>query len=114
MTFAELKQADRVEVSYMYLLCNLSLYKQRLEKITLYRKKNDKGRLVSSVTCYLLDNSNNIHTLYFRLYDEDYLWFCSAVAEDFPKTTLEDLTAEEDKLVKKGGGQNDIQPSVET
>lgn len=115
MTYAELKKEERCEVAYLYMLCNLHLYKQKLEKITLYRKRNDKGRYVASITCYLADSNNNLHTLYFRLYDEQYLWFMCAVAEDFPEIAFEDLTPEEFKLVKTGGGENnDVQASEET
>ena len=115
MTIAELQKEERCEVAYIYMMCNLCLYKQKLEKITLYRKRNDKGQYVASITCYLSDSNNNLHTLYFRLYDEQYLWFCTAVAEDFPKIEFEDLTPEEFKLVKtKGGGNNDVQTSSET
>lgn len=115
MTNAELKKMERCDVAYLYLLCNLQLYKQKLEKITLYRKRGDKGRYVASVTCYLADYNNNLHTLYFRLYDEQYLWFLCAVQADFPEVEFEDLTPEEFKVVKTDGGeQNDIQTSEET
>lgn len=114
MTYAELKKEDRCEVAYIYLMCNLNLYRQRLEKITLFRKVSDAGRYVSSITCYLADSKNNLHTLYFRLYDEEYLWFICAVQNDFPDICFEDLTPEEYKMVKtEGSGQNDLQTGEE-
>lgn len=114
MKFSEIKDKQRCEIAYLYLLCNLQLFKQRVEKITLYRKKNDKGRYVSSITCYLADKENNLHTIFFRLYDDDYLWFLCAVQEDFSDTEFEDLTPEEFKIVKvKGGVKDDFQASEE-
>lgn len=115
MTYADLNNQDRSEVAFIYLMCNLNLYKQRIEKITLYRRRNDRGRYVASVTCYLIDFNNNLHTLHFRLYDEQYLFFLCAVQNEFSEVAFEDLTPEEFKLVKtEGGGKNDVQTSSET
>jgi len=111
MTFTELKKTDRCEVAYLSMLCNLVRFKQRIDKITLYRKRNEKGRYVANITCYLCDIYNNIHPFYVRLFDEEYLWFLCAVADDFPEVELEDLTAEKDKV---GGVDNDLQASEET
>ncbi len=114
MTYKEIEKEDRCEVAYLYLIAKMRLYREKLEKVTLYRKVNKNGRYVSNITCYISDNTEDIKTLFFRLYDEEYLWFLCAVQEDFPEVAFEDLTPEKYKLVKTGGEQNDIQTSSET
>ena len=114
MTYKEIEKENRCEVAYLFLISKIRLYKEKLEKVTLFRKLNSYGRYVSNITCYISDTSNNIKTLFFRLYDAEYLWFMCAVQEDFPEVAFEDLTPEEYKIVKTGGVENDVQTSTET
>lgn len=105
MRLAEAKKMERNEVAYNLLLCKMIIYKEQLEKVTLYRRHNKNGRLLADVVCYLTDNSGNTHVEKFRLYDDEYLWILTAFEQDFPEVDFEDLTADKDKLVK----DNDIQ-----
>lgn len=114
ISYKNIEKEDRCEVAYLYLISKVRLYNEKLEKVTLFRKPNSYGRYVSNITCYISDSGNNIKTLFFRLYDEEYLWFMCAVAEDFPEVAFEDLTPEEYKLVKTGGVDSDVQASEET
>ena len=100
MRYTEVKKMEQQEVVYHLLLFKLVMYKEQLEKVTLFRKKNAKGRLISSVTCYLSDCNGNTHMEHYRLYDNEYLWFVCALQQDFPDLDFKDLTTDESKAVK--------------
>ena len=100
MTYAEMKKMDRAEVTFIFMMSKMIIYREKINRVTLLRQPNGKGRLVSSIVVYLTDKNQNLHQLNFRLYDEQYLWFMCALAEDFPHVKFEDLTPEEYKLVK--------------
>ena len=112
ITYKESENMELSEIAYLYLISNLRLFNQHLEKMTLYRNKNRSGQIVSSITCYLAGKGKNFHTLYFRLYDDDYLWFLNSIAHDFPNVNLIDLS-EESHVSETGGVQNDVQTSTE-
>lgn len=112
--YKEIEKMDRCDVAYLLTISGMRLYKRTIEKITLYRKPNNKGRYVSSIGIYTSDPGNNTHTLFFRLYDDEYIWFLNAITHDFPEVQLEDFTEEKYKLMQtEGGGQNDVQASEE-
>ncbi len=112
LTYKETEKMELSEIAHMYLISNLRLFNQHLEKMTLYRNKNRSGQIVSSITCYLAGKGKNFHTLYFRLYDDDYLWFLNSVSREFPNVTFIDLS-EESHASETEGVQNDVQTSTE-
>ena len=115
MDYKELETMDRCDVAYIYAISSMRLYSRKIEKVTLYRKPNNKGRYVSTIGIYFSDSSDNTHTQYFKLYDDEYIWFLNAISNDFPTVPLEDLTEEKYKVVKtKAGEQHDVQASSET
>ena len=115
MDYKELEKMDRYNAAYLYTISRMRLYRRTIEKITLYRKPNSKGRYVSSISIYFSDPAENTHTQYFKLYDDEYIWLLNAIAHDFPEVQIEDLTEERYKVVKTDGGrQNDVQASEET
>lgn len=92
--YAELEKLDRCDVAYLFAITSMRLYRRTIEKITLFRKANNKGRSVTSITVYYSDPANNTHTQFFKLYDDEYMWFLNRFSHDFPEVSLEDLTAE--------------------
>ena len=100
MTLQEMQKMDRWEVIYCLLLSNMTLYKMTLDKISLMRRKNVKGRYLSDFVFYLHDNSDNTHVYKYRVFDDEYLWLCTALSNDFPDIELIDLTDEQYKVVK--------------
>lgn len=113
--YKEIEKMDRCDVAYLYAISSMRLYRRTIEKMTLYRKPNNKGRYIANISIYFSDPANNTHTQYFKLYDDEYIWFLNAIAQDFPEVHLEDLTPENYKLVKtEEGVQNDLQASEET
>ncbi len=100
MRYAEVNQLEREQIAYHCLLFRLALYKESLEKITLFRTKNRKGRLMSTIACYVTDCNNNHRCEKYRLYDEEYLFFLCSAEHDFPDVPFVDLTDDKYKLVK--------------
>jgi hypothetical protein len=92
MRYTEVAKMERQEKAYNLLLFKLTTYNEQLDKVTLYRKKNSRGRLVSSIVCYLVDNADNVRIERFKLYDDEYLWFACALQQDFPEVPFDDLT----------------------
>lgn len=101
MTNQELKKLDRAEVAYLYLISKMRLYSEALEKITMCRMPNKRNILVSNICCHVKDRNERTSTLFFRLPDEQYLWFLCAVTEDFPETPFEDLTEPKYRLERR-------------
>ena len=97
MRYEEVQKMEREQIAYHVLMFRMTLYRERLDKVTLYRKKNAKGRLISTIICYMTDNNGNLRTERYRLYDDEYLWFTCALQQDFPELPFEDLTDEQDK-----------------
>ena len=94
------KEAEKLEpqeMAYNILLLKMLFYKQQLHSVTLFKKKNTRGRLVSNIVCYLTDNAENTHAEHFRLCDERYLWFICALQQDFPDVPFYDLNDEENE-----------------
>lgn len=100
MRLAEVQKMERNKVAYNILLCKLAFYKEQLERVTLVRKHNERGTLISCIVCYLTDKGGTMHTEKYRLYNDDYLWFITALEQDFPEIPFEDLTREEDGMVE--------------
>lgn len=96
--FSDLEKLTHPEVCYGFLCYKMRLFKEKMDKVTLYRKHNSRGRLISQITVYLHDTSHNLHSIVFRLYDDDYLWLISAITEDFPEVAFQDLSDEKDKV----------------
>lgn len=112
--YKEVEKMDRCDAAYLFTICSMRLYRRTIEKVTLYGKSNAKGRYVASIGIYFSDPSNNTHTLCFKLYDEEYIWFLNSLAHDFPEVPLEDLTEKKQKSVNaKGGEKNDVQTGTE-
>ena len=100
MTANDIKKMEKSELVYNMILSTMTYYKMSFGKITLHRKKNTKGRYIADFVFYLYDTADNTHVYKYRLYDDDYLWLCVALANDFPEVELVDLTDEKDKVVK--------------
>ncbi len=98
MRKADIEKMTAPERAYTLLLLKMATYREQIEKVTLHRKKNNRGRLVSSIMCDLVDCERNTYVERFRLMDDDYLWFMCALQEDFPNVAFEDYTAEKDKV----------------
>lgn len=97
MKLQEVTKQGREELVYNLLLYKLVLFNEKMEKVTLYRKHNNKGRLISQVVCYLTDTAGNVHIEKYKLYDDEYLFLLCAIQQDFPNVDFEDLTADVDK-----------------
>lgn len=97
MTLNDAKKMDRCEIVYMLILSKLFCYRMSIEKVTLHRKKNAKGRLVSDFVFYLADANDNIHIEKCRVYDEEYLWLSVSLGNDFPDVEFIDITKESEK-----------------
>ena len=110
MNYSELDKLNRCEVARLYIYSQLKLFRQRLVSISLYRRHNGKGQLVSNITCHLLDVKGNVHPRSFKLYDEEFLWFLNSISLEFPDVSLQDLTEEKDKMI--GGDENDAETSI--
>ena len=115
MRYEEVQKMEREQIAYHLLMFRMTLYKEKLDKVTLYRKKNAKGRLISNIICYMTDNNGNLHSERYRLFDDEYLWFTCALNQDFPAVEFEDLTADADKLVKNAdvaAGDKELKDAV--
>lgn len=100
MTAKDIKKMEKSELVYNIILSTMTYYRMNFGKVTLHRKKNSKGRYIADFIFYLYDTADNTHVYKYRLYDDEYLWLCVALANDFPEVELVDLTDEKDKVVK--------------
>ena len=88
----ELQSMERWEVCRLYVNSCAHLYHEKLNRVTIARYKTRKGRTVTSVTCYLIDSKNNLHSLFFRIWDDEYVWLLNSFSHDWPDADFEDLT----------------------
>ncbi len=98
--YSELEKLNHPEICYGFLCYKMRLFHEKLDKVTLFRKHNNRGRLISQIVAYTHDSNDTVRTQIFRLYDDDYIWLLNAITEDFPDVPFEDLSDEKDKLVK--------------
>lgn len=97
MTYKEVNQLDRCELVYNVLLCKSVYYRWTIQKLTLHRKHNCKGRLIADFIFYLYDKDDNVHVEKYRVYDDEYIWLCTAITNDFPDLDFLDITDESEK-----------------
>ena len=95
MRYVDLENYDRPQVAYLYLISQIKLFKETLDKVTLYSKKNSAGQLYTSITTYLADTKDSLHTVNFKFFDDEYIWFLNSLSLDFPDAPLEDLREQE-------------------
>lgn len=106
MTRQDYELMDKPDLAYHLLLCKLAFFKSELCKITLCRRKTSRGRYIADIVCLVKDRRGMQHMDYFRMHDEEYLWFFGNIQNDFPDVEFEDLTEERYKL-KDDRVQND-------
>ena len=85
---------DRWEIAHLYVTSCMKMYHQTLSRVTITRSRNKKGRALTGVCCYLLDTRNNTHSLFFRLFDDEYIWFLNRLSREYPDVDVMDLSQE--------------------
>ena len=94
MRLAEVKKMNRSQIAYTLLLCRIIHQQFTIESATLNRFRNLHGNLVTDISFSLIKKNGYSYLERIRLYDDDYIWFLSALALDFPELQLTDKTKE--------------------
>ena len=92
MNFKEYNGLNRPEAEYIFLLSKMRHYNEGIKKVTLFKQKNSKGKLISLINIYLIDRHEQLHNERLRLYNDDYIWFLNCISADFPNLEFEDIS----------------------
>ena len=94
MRLAEVKKMERSQIAYTLLLCRILIQNFIIESVSLTHFHNQHGNRVTDISFNLVKKNGYSYLERIRLYDDDYIWFLSALALDFPKLKVIDKTKE--------------------
>ncbi len=94
MRLSEVKKMNRSEVAYMLLLARIVHQNFTVDGATINKFRNAHGNLVTDISFSLSKSSGYSYLERIRLYDDDYIWFLSALALDFPDIEITDKSRE--------------------
>ena len=90
MTKEEILEMEEGDQAFAYVVIRLRMYKLTLDKVMLENERTKRGYLVTTVTLFTHSRNGKEHTDCFRMYNDQYLFFMTAMGNAFPDVEVLD------------------------